>query len=234
MHLAIPRRFFVKTYPILNELKASGLPTQADWLIVGLGNPGKQYELTRHNAGFLVLKQLFEREASLSPWLRSKTLNTLWRSASLPINASKETPEKTRLALLLVQPQTFMNLSGEVVAPLLGALNCPRQNLLVVVDDVALPYGKLRLREKGSSGGQNGLNSIIAHLGKQHDFPRLRVGIGPPPSTLPLEAFVLDRFSQEEQQHLPAVIQAAHRALLITLQTGLKQAPQQVNGLSAF
>jgi peptidyl-tRNA hydrolase, PTH1 family len=224
----------VKTYPVLNELKANGLPTTVDWLIVGLGNPGKQYEKTRHNAGFLVVETLFEREASLSPWLRSKTLNTLWRGGSLPTTPTEANPEKKRLEVLLVQPQTFMNLSGEVVAPLLAALECPITRLLVVVDDVALPYGKLRIRGKGSSGGQNGLNSIIAHLGKQNEFPRLRVGLGPQPPTLPLEAFVLGRFGPEEQQHLPAVITWAHKALLFTVQQGLAEAPQYINGASAF
>ena len=209
-------------YQILNELKASGLPSEIDRLIVGLGNPGKRYEKTRHNIGFMVLDSAFPQYYK-EPWKASKRIPAEWCSTKI----GKET-------VLLVKPQTYMNLSGEAVAPLMKALNLKPEQLIVVVDEVALPYGKVRVRAKGSAGGQNGMKSVIKALGSRDDFPRIRLGIGPQPDKLPLEAFVLQAFSSEEQQQLPAVLRLANQALTICLLEGVHAASGQINGLNTF
>lgn len=210
------------TYRILNELKASGLPTEVDWLVVGLGNPGKRYEATRHNIGFLVLDALFP-DRYKPAWQSARILKAEWTSTIID-----------NKKLLLVKPQTFMNLSGEAVGPLVKALELPMERVLVVVDEVALPYGKVRVRSKGSAGGQNGMKSIIKALGNQEDFPRVRVGIGPQPDRLPLEAFVLQPFSAEERGQLSAVIQLACEAITCCIAEGVEATPQRVNGKIAF
>lgn len=146
------------------------------YLIVGLGNPGEKYEISRHNAGFIVLQEL--------------STNYM-----LPI-VHKEHKAKVGVGMIyghrsvLAQPQTFMNLSGESVKELMEAYKIPAERLIVVYDDVDLPLGRLRVRESGGAGGHNGMKSIIESIGTEN-FMRIRIGVGPRPEEEPLSDFVL-------------------------------------------
>lgn len=158
-------------------------------LIAGLGNPGRQYAGTRHNAGFLVLDELARRAATAFQF------DAKWNSEVAPCGGRT-----------LMKPQTFMNLSGEAVGNYARYHRLDPAEVLVVFDDTALPLGDLRMRRSGSAGGHNGLRSIIAHLGTE-EIPRLRVGIGAAKNTL--HNHVLGKFSDDE---LPAVHLAVERA----------------------
>jgi PTH1 family peptidyl-tRNA hydrolase len=164
------------------------------YLIAGLGNIGPQYELTRHNVGFLILDQLADQHGVnfTTTRLADKT----------------EFKFKGR-TLHLIKPSTFMNLSGKAIAYWLNELNIPKENLLVLVDDLALPFGSLRLRTKGSSAGHNGLKNIELVLNGQ-DYSRLRVGIGNEFSKGQQVDFVLSNFSQEEFKKLPDIMKKAN------------------------
>lgn len=155
--------------------------------IVGLGNPGKAYERTRHNAGFHALDRLAEAYGTGS-----------WKSQ--PKFSSDVLEARIGIApVLLLKPQTFMNLSGEAVRKIVDfyKLN-PAQNLLVICDDIDLPLATPRLRRSGSAGTHNGLKSIIEHVGQ--GFPRLRLGIGPKPEKVDLANWVVSAFSEEERK----------------------------------
>ena len=155
------------------------------FLIVGLGNPGRQYEHTRHNAGFDVMDALAEKY-----------------NISISESGHKALFGKGMIGgqkVILAKPQTFMNLSGESVAELLHYYKIdPEEELIVIYDDINLAPGKLRIRPKGSAGGHNGIKNIIAHLGTQI-FPRIRVGVGEKPKGWDLADYVLGRFSKEEE-----------------------------------
>lgn len=152
------------------------------YLIAGLGNPGKQYEKTRHNVGFMAIDQIAEA--------LSISVNRLGHKAIYGEGFVKG--EK----VILVKPQTFMNLSGESIRSFADFYRIPAENVIVIYDDMALPVGKIRIRERGSAGGHNGMRSIISHMGTQ-EFPRIRVGIGEPPHSG--VDFVLSGFSKEER-----------------------------------
>lgn len=132
-------------------------------LLVGLGNPGKEYEKTRHNAGFMCVDEV-AKKCSLN--FDTKKFKALMAVGNIQ-------GEK----VILMKPQTYMNLSGEAVGECVRYFNIPLEDICVIMDDLDLPIGKIRLREKGSSGGQNGVKNIIAHLGSQ-EFKRIRIGIG--------------------------------------------------------
>lgn len=154
-------------------------------LIVGLGNPGKDYERTRHNAGFIVVDML-AKKLGLS-W----KLDVAHRSVIAEGNIDGQ-------KLILVKPTTYMNASGESVRQSLDLFHLKAKDLIVIADDVALPLGTVRVRADGSAGGHNGMKSIIQHIGTQ-TFWRMRIGINPPPANEPLEAYVLNRFKSTEQ-----------------------------------
>jgi len=158
-------------------------------IIAGLGNPGRQYERTRHNIGFIVVDELAKRW-SVDGWKKE-------RGARTALSRSRDT--------LLVEPQTFMNDSGTPLLSLATFYKVPPQQMLVVVDDLDRPFGKLRMRVSGSSGGQNGLKSIIGNLGE--DFPRLRIGIGRDGSADAIDR-VLGRFSPDEDAQLGPIVDA--------------------------
>lgn len=163
------------------------------YLIVGLGNIGPEYELTRHNVGFLTLDRLADKE------------KTAWSSDRLAFTTAYK--HKGR-QIHLIKPTTYMNLSGRAVSYWLKMLNVPQENLLVVVDDVALPFGTLRMREKGSAAGHNGLKNIEELLGGQN-YPRLRFGIGDDfPKGRQVE-YVLGRWTQKEIDELPIFMDKA-------------------------
>ncbi|MEX2548058.1 MAG: aminoacyl-tRNA hydrolase [Chloroflexota bacterium] len=186
-------------------------------IVVGLGNPGRQYEETRHNVGWMVLDRLAERAG----W----TGHARARDAAATVYGRYK-----GLDLMLVKPTTYMNLSGVAVRKVLARQRAPLDDLLVVVDDFDLPLGKIRLREKGSAGTHNGLRSIIAELGNQ-DFARLRVGIGQPSR----EAIdhVLTRFTKSEQRVLDVVIDAAADAVEDWARLGTYRAANKWNAWSA-
>jgi len=185
-----------------------------DWLIVGLGNPGKKYEATRHNAGFHVLDRLAKAENLTFDESRSKALLARGEVASYRV--------------ALVKPQTYMNLSGEAVGPVTRFYKVPLEQVLVIYDDIDLPLAQLRLRPKGGSGGHKGLTSLIQHLGSQN-FPRMRLGIGRPSGQMPVEAYVLQRFSDVEWQAITQTYQTAVEAIRALLTGGLDYAMNQFN-----
>jgi peptidyl-tRNA hydrolase, PTH1 family len=166
-------------------------------VIVGLGNPGKQYEQTRHNVGWMVLDRLADRAG--------------WGGTVKARDAAAVARGRYKgLDLVLVKPTTFMNESGIAVRKALARERAPLDDLLVVVDDFALPFGKLRMRERGTAGSHNGLRSIIGELGSE-DFARLRVGIGEPSRNA--IRHVLTRFSEDEREQLDHVLDAAADAV---------------------
>jgi PTH1 family peptidyl-tRNA hydrolase len=173
-------------------------------LIAGLGNPGRQYAGTRHNAGFFVLDELARRAA-----------------ATFQFDAKWNADVATCGGRTLMKPQTFMNLSGEAVGGYLRYHRIDPAEVLVVFDDTALPLGDLRIRRSGSAGGHNGLRSIIAHLGTE-EVPRLRVGIGAAPGTL--HNYVLGRFSEDELPVLNASVSRAADAITHASEHGLDAA----------
>ncbi len=180
------------------------------WLIVGLGNPGAQYEATRHNCGFLVADELARRAGRE---VRVKECQALTARARIGDAEA-----------LLVKPQTFMNLSGVAVAGLFAKYEIGgAARVLVVSDDFALPFGKLRVRREGSAGGNNGLKSVIAKLGTQ-GFPRIRMGIAPEHPIRDAAAFVLEEFSRAERDPLAEMVTRAADAVEVILTKGIAQA----------
>jgi PTH1 family peptidyl-tRNA hydrolase len=185
--------------------------------VVGLGNPGAQYEWTRHNLGFMLV-DLLAREAGAQ--VRRKDCRALIGRALI----GNETIE-------LIKPQTFMNLSGESIACLLGKQEPklkPAQDLIVISDDLALPFGTLRLRARGSAGGHNGLKSIIASI-KTDEFIRLRIGIGTDHPITDTARYVLDEFTRHERSELQTILERSADALRAILRDGIEKAMAQYN-----
>lgn len=166
-------------------------------LIVGLGNPGKKYEATRHNVGFEVVDKLAQ---NLNISLKEEKWKGLFGFDT--INGEK---------IFLLKPLTYMNLSGEAVRPLMDYYKINIEDVLVIYDDLDLPPGKIRLRQKGSHGGHNGIKSLLAHLGTEH-FKRIRIGIGRPESGTPVANYVLSTFSPSEKIEVASAIDDAAKA----------------------
>ena len=181
-------------------------------LIVGLGNPGKQYANTRHNAGFFVVDTLARRVGASGP-------KTRFKGEILEVRRGNH-------RLVLAKPQTYMNESGITVREAMQWYKTAPEHVLIVVDDLDIPFGDLRLRQKGSAGGHNGLRSIFGQLGRQ-DIPRLRIGIGRPKSAT--ISHVLSRFSPDEERLLPQVIDAAADVVELWLEKGTLEAMNQTN-----
>lgn len=185
-------------------------------VIVGLGNPGKQYEYTRHNIGFNIVDALADKYNISINKNKHKAL----------IGEGKIGSQK----VLFVKPLTYMNLSGESIREIVDFYKILPEDLIVVYDDISLPLGNLRIRVKGSAGGHNGIKSLIQHL-KTEQFPRLKVGIGGPRPHQNLADFVLERFSKEEQTILnTAVIDKSVSALETWILEDIHQAMNQFNG----
>lgn len=188
------------------------------YLLVGLGNPGSEYARTRHNAGFLVLDHLAERWKV--SWLHEKKFKA--RIARTESGGRK---------LLLCQPQTYMNLSGEAVSSLAQYHKIEASQMLVVVDDADLSFGEIRLRPKGSSGGHHGLESIERHLGTR-EFPRQRIGIGRgADGAREITGYVLGAFRPRESEMLEKVLQKAGDQIECWFASGLGPAMNQFNGV---
>jgi PTH1 family peptidyl-tRNA hydrolase len=186
-------------------------------LIVGLGNPGERYEWTRHNLGFMLV-DLLARQAGAQ--VKRAECRALVGRAELEARAVE-----------LVKPQTYMNLSGESVACLLRKRSDlkPASDLVVVSDDIALPFGSMRLRPSGSSGGQKGLKNIIAALGTD-EFPRLRVGIKPEHPVGDTANFVLERFPKGQREEVEQILERCAEALRAVIRDGIDKAMSLYNG----
>lgn len=183
-------------------------------VIVGLGNPGKDYAGTRHNVGFELVDALAAANGIA-------VNQRLYRSL---VGRGQIAGQR----VMLVKPQTFMNLSGEAVAQVVQREQLPLENLLVVSDDIHLPVGRIRLRARGSSGGQNGLKSISTRLGSQ-EWARLRLGVGEPPPGLQID-WVLSRFSRADRKVIDETLITAMGAAEVWLTDGIEAAMNRFNG----
>ena len=182
-------------------------------MVVGLGNPGGEYAATRHNVGFMVLDEI-ARRCEVTTWKKK--------------DAALQATDSLR-RVVFVKPVSFMNLSGTPVRLISSWYRTPPENVLVIGDDMDLPFGKLRMRAAGGHGGHNGLRSIIATIGE--DFPRLRVGVGRP--EFDSIDHVLGTFNETERQGLPHIIDAATQGALLWMDGDLEAAMRYVNGWRA-
>jgi PTH1 family peptidyl-tRNA hydrolase len=196
-----------------------GSVAQADdqpYLIVGLGNPGRKYRLNRHNVGFMVVDQVGKMVGIELSRVQSNSL------VATGIYQGRR--------IILAKPQTYMNLSGQAVSSLLRFYKVPLEHMLVIHDDLDLPYETLRLRPEGGSAGQKGLGSIIEKLGTEI-FPRLRIGIGRPPGRMDSSDYVLEDFPPAEKEVLPELLEHAGEAVLVFIMSGIVSAMNQFNGV---
>ena len=187
-----------------------------NWLIVGLGNPGREYAHTRHNAGFRCLDLIAEARNCKVDKLKFQGLYN-----QVSYNGKK---------LFLLKPQTYMNLSGRSVVQLSAYFNIPPQRIIVLFDDISLPPGRLRIRGNGSAGGHNGIKSIIQELGSQ-DFPRVKIGVGAKPHPdYDLADWVLSGFSANEEKDLKVALDNGAKAALAIIDQGVSEAANRYNG----
>ncbi|KAJ4970119.1 hypothetical protein NE237_003218 [Protea cynaroides] len=184
------------------------------WLIVGLGNPGNKYHGTRHNVGFEMIDRISLEEDIL--------LNTIQSKALIGIGSIGEVP------VLLAKPQTYMNFSGESVGSLAAYYQVPLRHILLVYDEISLPNGVMRLQAKGGHGHHNGLKSVMDHLDGRREFPRLSIGIGNPPGKMDMRAYLLQKFSSEEQKQVDAALQQGVEAVQTLVLNGFN------DGISRF
>ena len=183
--------------------------TQAMYLILGLGNPGRRYQFTRHNIGFMVLEKI---AAQWEVDLKQKSFDALWNRGKI-----------AGINVLLAMPQTYMNLSGNAARKLLAYFKMDISNLIVIHDDLDLPFGKLRLKTGGGNAGHKGLKSIVTCLGSA-DFMRVRLGIGKPSDESRIEDYVLERFESKEAAELQQIIQLAADAATDIVISGMQTA----------
>ena len=190
-------------------------PGSVSWLLVFLGNPGPKYDCTRHNAGFMAGDALAKKLGVSINRLRFKAL-----TAAAEINGEK---------VLLMKPQTFMNLSGDAVGEAARFYKIPPEHVIVVSDEVSLPLARLRVRPKGSAGGHNGLKSIIAHLGSDA-FPRIRLGVGAPPHPdYDMADWVLSVFRNQDLEDMRAAADRAGEAVISYITDGPERAMNRFN-----
>ena len=186
------------------------------WLIVGLGNPGREYEKTRHNAGFRALDILAEQLGAKVDKLKYQGLYT-----QVSYNGGK---------VFLLKPQTYMNLSGRSVLQLSAYFNIPPQRIIVMFDDISLEPGRLRVRANGSAGGHNGIKSIIQEVGSQ-EFPRVKIGVGAKPHpNFELADWVLSTFTALEEKALAVSLENAAKAALCIIDHSVPEAANRFNG----
>ena len=187
-----------------------------DWMIVGLGNPGKEYEKTRHNVGF-------RSTDLLAGLLKTKIDRLKFKALTRMVNYND-------MKVLLVQPQTYMNLSGAAVSALATYYKVAPERILVIFDDISLPVGRIRIRRDGSAGGHNGIKSMIQSLGTDK-FPRVKVGVGAKPHPdYDLADWVLSKFSAQEEKDLGPALENAAKAALMVMDQGIEKAASAYNG----
>ena len=184
-------------------------------IIVGLGNPGAKYAGTRHNVGFSVILRLADKY----------NISLTEKKHKAEFGKGIIEGEKVILAM----PQTYMNLSGESVCELMDYYKCDCSDIIVIYDDIDLAVGRLRIREKGSAGGHNGMKNIILHLGSQ-EFTRIRVGVGQKPKNMDLADYVLSRFGSDEQIVMSEGFDRACEAVAVALAEGTPAAMNRFNG----
>ncbi len=190
-------------------------PSGVQWLVVFLGNPGTQYNMTRHNAGFITADAAEKRCGAKINRSRFKALTG--------------TCEIAGQSVMLMKPQTYMNLSGEAVIEAVRFYKIPADHVIVVSDEMALPIGKLRVRPKGSAGGHNGLKNIIAHLGTE-EFPRIRLGVGAPPhEDYDVKDWVLSVFRNQDAEDIQAAADRAVQAIECYIKEGPERAMNKFN-----
>jgi peptidyl-tRNA hydrolase, PTH1 family len=188
---------------------------ETTYLLIGLGNPGREYRDNRHNLGFMVIDRLIVRLNARGLKVQSKAIVT--------------TATYEERKLILAKPQTYMNLSGQSAQGLLNFYKLPMENMLVAHDDLDLPFGTIRIRPGGGPGGQKGMASTIERLGTK-EFPRLRLGIGRPPGRMDPAAYVLQDFSRDEMKILSEIVDRAAEAALTFVVEGLNKAMNKYNG----
>lgn len=184
-------------------------------LIVGLGNPTKKYEKTRHNVGFDVIDYIAKEYNISVDEMKHKGLYGKGKIEGQSV--------------ILLKPMTYMNLSGESVVAVANYFKILPEDIIVVYDDINLDVGKLRIREKGSAGGHNGIKNIIAHLGTQ-DFPRVRIGVGMKPPKMDLADYVLSHFTKQELEVLDAAADNACKAVALMIMDDIPKAMNDFNG----
>lgn len=189
-----------------------------EFLIVGLGNPGEKYSATRHNVGFSALDMIAEKTGARVDRLKFKSL-----CGDAMLGGKR---------VLLMKPQTFMNNSGEAVAEAMRFYKIPVENIIVISDDISLNPGKLRIREKGSAGGHNGLKNIIYLIGKD-TFPRIKIGVGAKPEQWDLADWVLGQPGSADAKKIEQVEAAAYDICELAVQGKIQQAMNKFNGFSA-
>lgn len=185
------------------------------YIIAGLGNPGKEYEGSRHNVGFMTLDELALR---YHIEVREKAHKALIGKGMIEGNK-----------VLLVKPQTYMNLSGESIRSVMDYYKLEPSKFIVIYDDISLEPGQIRIRKKGSAGGHNGIKNIIAHLGTQ-EFPRIRIGVGGKPSGMDLANYVLGRFSKDEKEAMEQSFRDGAAASVSMMNEGIDAAMNRFNG----
>lgn len=201
-HFAPVRIRALNSLPVTNDLKVEYTP----WLIVGLGNPGNKYQGTRHNVGFEMIDLLSQEEGIL--------LNTIQSKALIGIGSIGEVP------IVLAKPQAYMNFSGESVGPLAAYYQVPLRHILLIHDELSLPNGVLKLKPKRGYGQHNGVKSVMEHLDGCHQFPRLCIGIGNPPGTMNMKAFLLQKFSETEREQVDAALKEGVEAVRVAVLEG--------------
>jgi PTH1 family peptidyl-tRNA hydrolase len=189
--------------------------TENKFLIVGLGNPGREYKDTRHNVGFMMVDRIAVRLNARGMKVQSKAIVMDARHGDYK--------------LILAKPQTFMNLSGQSVQGLAHFYKIPLENLIVLSDDLDLPFGTLRIRASGGPGGQRGLGNILDMLGTK-EVPRLRIGIGRPPGRMHPAKYVLQNFSRDEVKDLSEILDRGADAVFAFVEHGLNKAMNEFNG----
>lgn len=191
------------------------MPPESSYLLIGLGNPGREYQHNRHNFGFMLIDRIAVCLNARGLKVQAKAIVTI---------AAYEDRR-----LILAKPQTYMNLSGQSIQGLAHFYKLPLENMLVAHDDLDLPYGTIRLRPGGGPGGQRGVASTIERLGTK-DFARLRLGIGRPPGRMDPAAYVLQDFSRDEEKLLSEILDRASDAVLEFVKNGLNAAMNKFNG----
>ena len=190
--------------------------SNVDYILVGLGNPGKEYEKTRHNIGFMALDFVAEK---LGIEINSQKFKSLYAFGTFE---GKK--------VILLKPQTFMNLSGQAILPFMSFYKVPLQNVILIYDDISLPVGKMRIRKQGSHGGHNGVKNIITLSGSQN-FPRIKIGVGNKPNeNWDLADWVLSKFSSEELNLINDTMPKVYDALSLIVKENIDEAMNKFNG----
>lgn len=203
-------------FDLFKKIESERKPScgKPEWIIVGLGNPGKEYETSRHNTGFIALDTLSGVNKIDVRELKFKSLCGRGEIAGKSV--------------LLLKPQTYMNLSGDAIVQAAAFYKIPMERVIVIYDDISLPTGKIRIRAKGSAGGHNGIKNIIERSGTD-EFPRIKIGVGAPKGEGELVGWVLGSFSKEEREKLTDVVDRAVLAVGEIMNGGCQAAAQKYN-----